>query len=103
MKKIVFAALMLTSVSGFAAFNQQAVSSTVAMKDDGGSKHISASQVPAAVIESFNAKFPDAKNVQWEVQKEDGGKIYQAEFTQNGKRFKAQFAPDGTFLGKQRT
>ena len=103
MKKILFAALMLTSFSAFARPHATAVSNLSVMSDNGGSRHISASQVPAPVMGSFNAKFPDAKNVQWELQKEDGGKVYQAEFTQNGKRFKAQFAPDGTFLGKQRT
>ena len=101
MKKILFAGLMLTSVSGFAA--SHVVSNAVVMKDDGGSKHISQSQVPAPVLSTFNSMFPDAKHVQWEVQKEDGGKVYQAEFTQNGKTFKAYFAPDGTFLGKKRS
>src|ERR1041384_806003 len=100
MKKILFAALMLTSVSVFAS-QATAVTHVVSLKSGGG-KHISPSDVPTAVMTTFNNKFPTATNVQWEVQKEDGGKIYQAEFTQNGKRFKAQFAPDGTFLGKQR-
>jgi hypothetical protein len=100
MKKLLFAALMLTSASAFASANGSVVSNVVAVKS--GGHHISASEVPAPVMESFNSRFPDATNVQWQVEKEHGSKVYQAEFTLNGKRFKAQFAPDGTFLGKQR-
>ena len=99
MKKILFAAFMLTSASVFAS-NVHVAPAMVAVKANG--RHISASQVPAPVMESFNSRFPTATNVQWEVEKEHGSQVYQAEFTQNGKRFKAQFAPDGTFLGKKR-
>jgi hypothetical protein len=100
MKKILFAALMLTSVSAFAS-NASVTPNVSSLKSDDG-RHISASQVPAPVMQSFNSMFPDATNVQWEVEKEHGSKVYQAEFTQNGRRFQAQFAPDGTFLGKKR-
>lgn len=100
MKKILFAALMLTSASAFVS-NASAASNIVSLKSGDG-RHIAASQVPAPVMASFNSMFPTATNVQWQVEKEDGSKVYQAEFTQNGKRFKAQFAPDGTFLGKKR-
>jgi len=100
MKKILFAALMLTSVSVFAS--KATIVSTVVSVKSGGGRHISASEVPAPVMESFNSRFPTATNVQWQVEKEHGSKVYQAEFTQNGIRYKAQFAPDGTFLGKKR-
>ena len=99
MKKILFAVLMVSSISAFATIPAR-TSSVIMMKGDG--KHIPASQVPAPVMDSFNSMFPTATNVQWEVEKEHGSKVYQAEFTQNGKRYKAQFAPDGTFLGKKR-
>ena len=101
MKRILFAAIMLTSVSAFAASHVTTVSNIVSVKSGGG-RHISASEVPAPVMSTFNNMFPNATNVQWQIEKEDGGKVYQAEFSQNGKRFKAQFAPDGTFLGKKR-
>ena len=100
MKRVLFAALMLTSVSAFAS-NGSIVSNVVSVKSGDG-RHISASEVPAPVMQSFNNRFPDATNVQWQVEKEHGSKVYQAEFTQNGKRFKAQFASDGAFLGKKR-
>src|SRR5215210_4082603 len=101
MKRILFAALMLTSASVFVSANGSVVSNVVSVKSGGG-RHISASEVPAPVMESFNSRFPTATNVRWEVEKEHGSKVYQAEFTVDGKRFKAQFAPDGTFLGKKR-
>jgi len=100
MKKILFAALLLTSGSVFAISNGNIVSSVSLMS--GGGQHISPSQVPAPVMATFNSMFPTATNVQWQVEKEHGSTVYQAEFTQNGKRFQAQFAPDGTFLGKKR-
>jgi len=102
MKKIVLAALLLTSISAFAFANGNVVSNvrTVA---SGDGRHISASEVPAPVMESFNSRFPTATNVSWEVEREHGSRVYEATFTQNGKRFKATFAPDGTFLGKERT
>jgi len=100
MKKILLAAFLLTSLS-YVALATGSVVSNVVVKSDAG-RHISASQVPAPVMATFNNKFPTATNVQWEVEKEHGSKVYQATFTENGKRFKAQFAPDGTFLGKQR-
>lgn len=104
MKRLILAAFLLSAVSVSFA-NGNAKSLVTYMKsggDDGGGKHISPSQVPDAVMTTFNNKFPNANNVQWEVEKEHGSKVYQAEFSQNGKRFKAQFAPDGTFLGKKR-
>lgn len=100
MKKLILAAFMLSTVS-FSFANVNAKPSISYIKSGGG-HHISPSQVPDAVKSSFNNKFPNASNVQWEVEKEHGSKVYQAEFTQNGKRFKAEFTPDGTFLGKKR-
>ncbi len=100
MKKILFAVLLLGSISAFNAANAKATS--IVMLKSGGGQHIPASQVPAAVMSTFNTMFPNAKNVQWQVEKEHGSIVYQAEFTQHGVRYKAKFAPDGTFLGKKR-
>ncbi len=100
MKKVLLAVLLLTSASAITLGNAHAAS--VMMPASGDGRHIPASQVPEAVMTSFTTMFPNAKNVQWEVEKEHGQKVYQAEFTQNGKRWKAQFATDGTFLGKKR-
>jgi hypothetical protein len=97
MKKIILAVLLLGSVSSF-AHSTQIVAAY--MKEDG--RHISPSQVPVAVKQSFNDRYPSATNVRWEVEREDGGRVYQAEFNFNGRHLKAQFAPDGTFLGQKR-
>jgi hypothetical protein len=59
------------------------------LRDD--SRHISASQVPVAVRNNFRAMFPNARNVEWSVEREDGRREFEAEFTRNGRRFKAYF------------
>lgn len=100
MKKLILAVFLMSAASF--SFANVSTNPSVSYFKSGDGRHIPASQVPDAVINSFNNKFPNAHNVQWEVEKEHGSKVYQAEFTQNGKRFKAQFAPDGTFLGKKR-
>lgn len=98
MKKVIFAALMLATVFSFSITTANSAPYAIS-KSDG--RHISPSQVPAPVMSSFNNRYPNATNVQWEVEREDGSKVYQAQFRQpNGKRIKAQFAPDGTFLGQ---
>jgi hypothetical protein len=101
MKRVLLVAGLLCSVAVLAAPLKNPMVYPVALSDDGG-HHISASQVPPEVLQSFNNMFPGARNVQWEVQREDGQKVYEATFTENGKRFNAEFAPGGTFLGKQR-
>jgi hypothetical protein len=100
MKKIILAALLLTSLSSVVLANGTVTSNVIV--NSGGGRHISASEVPAPVMATFNSMFLGATNVQWQIEKEHGSTVYQAEFTQNGKRWKAQFAPDGTFLGKKR-
>ncbi len=100
MKKVIFAALMLASVSSFANSNISVTSYSVA---SASGRDIPASQVPVAVRASFNAMFPDAKRVQWEIEMENGGIRYQAEFTSNGVRLKAEFLPDGTFVRVRRS
>ena len=62
---------------------------------------IAASDVPQAVVESFNAKYPGATNVEWEVEKEDGKLFFEAEFKHNNKEIEAHFRPDGTFSGEE--
>jgi hypothetical protein len=46
--------------------------------------------------------FPNARNVQWEVKREDGRRIFEANFRRNGRRFEAEFLPDGTFIKLER-
>jgi uncharacterized lipoprotein YmbA len=58
---------------------------------------ISSSDVPEAVVTSFNGKYPGASDVEWEVEKEEGKLYYEAEFKLEGKSKEAHFRPDGTF------
>ena len=64
---------------------------------------ISPSQVPTAVIESFNTNFPNATNVMWERKSQNGTRIYEATFRRNGQRWEARFLPDGTLIRVRRT
>jgi len=95
MKKIFLAASLLlaaTTFSGIYAANATAI--VMAKKG----VEIPASPVPVAVRSSFAANFPNATNVKWERQREDGGVQYQADFRMNGQRWRARFAADGTLL-----
>ena len=100
MKKIILAASLIiaaTSITGTISAN--ATPSVVLSKGDG--KHISAAEVPAPVMASFNSNFPNAANVQWEKEKEHGQTTYQAKFLQNGKKKVAVFAANGTLLSSK--
>jgi len=103
MKKLILAAMMLGSVSYFAYAGKSFFSPAgyAALRDD--SRHIAASQVPIAVRNSFREMFPNARNVEWSVEREDGRREFEAEFTRNGKRFKAYFLTDGTFVKVERS
>jgi hypothetical protein len=48
--------------------------------------------VPEKVLSAFNAKFPDAKKVEWEMEKDTE---WEAEFKWNGKEYSANFSTDG--------
>lgn len=58
---------------------------------------IASSDVPEVVLSSFTSKYPQAKDTEWEIEKEDGKLYYEAEFKIEGKRKEAYFRPDGTF------
>lgn len=48
--------------------------------------------VPEKVLSAFNAKFPDAKKVEWEMESDSE---WEAEFKWNGKEYSANFSTDG--------
>ena len=97
MKKLFLAASLLIAATSFTGVYQATASSlSTAAKGDG--QHISPSQVPAPVMASFNANFPNANNVKWEKEKEHGQVIYQADFVMNGQRWRATFIADGALL-----
>lgn len=57
--------------------------------------------VPVAVSNAFKAKYPSVSTPEWEVEKEEGRLIYEAEFKLEGKRKEAEFKPDGTFIKEE--
>jgi hypothetical protein len=57
--------------------------------------------VPSSVKTAFTAKYPTVTNPEWEVEKEEGRLIYEAEFKVDGKKKEAEFKPDGTFIKEE--
>lgn len=47
-------------------------------------------------MSSFNAKYPNAKDVEWEAEKEDGKFYYEAEWTEDGCKIEVHISPNGT-------
>ena len=64
-------------------------------------KTISASDVPASVQSAFSAKYSTATEVKWEDAKEDTLQTYKAKFVINGKKMKAEFDRNGTFVKEE--
>jgi hypothetical protein len=61
-----------------------------------GSRHISESEVPVAVLERFKSAYPGATKVQFEIEHEKRmKKEYGVVFEFNGKRQKTEFEFDG--------
>jgi hypothetical protein len=59
---------------------------------------ITASDVPPAVSSALMEKFPDAKDIAWELEKEGDNLLYEAEFESGGKEKEAHFKTDGTLV-----
>ena len=95
MKKIILAALFLASISSY-GFGINAISHNKEIK----TQH-QLTDVPQAVLDSFNRMFPDAKSVRWQFLESSyhpEHNQYIAFFRLNGKRT-ARYSPDGTYLG----
>ena len=63
---------------------------------------ISASEVPAAVKNSFNAKYSTATDIIWEDAHEGDSKTYKVKFKSNDKYMKAEYKDDGSLI-KEKT
>ena len=59
---------------------------------------ISEDKVPAAVVNSFKAKYPSATDTKWITEKKDGKTIYEAQFKDGSEETEAEFSEDGTFI-----
>ena len=55
-------------------------------------------EVPQAVKNAFNQKYPAAKKVEWELEKVGE---YEAEFKMNREEMSANFLEDGTWVGSE--
>lgn len=73
---------------------------TPSCNDDSGksSDKLAPSDVPAAVVSAFNAKYPGITTVEWEKAKEGETQTYKAEYKNGEDKMEAEFAADGTFI-----
>src|SRR6056297_1934414 len=71
--------------------DQSAADTLEIVKDNNGN------QIPQAVTDEFNKKFPDAEKVIWEF---DEG-AYEAEFMLNQKEFEAEFDKEGVWISTE--
>jgi len=63
---------------------------------------IAFADVPQAVVNSFNQKYPGAKITGWEIEKEKNKPmVFEVSFLHNGKKSSAEFKPDGTFVEEE--
>jgi hypothetical protein len=60
-------------------------------------KQIDAAEVPSPVVSSFNLRYPDAGEVEWELDKKGGVIIYKAEFSGEDES-EAEFDEHGNFI-----
>ena len=63
--------------------------------------NILSSDVPQTVQAAFKAKYPDAHNVEWEVEKEEDRLLFEAEWKDGTKEREASFRPDGSFVKEE--
>ncbi len=61
---------------------------------------VNSSDVPSVVITSFNQKYPDAQDVKWSAEDDDGF-YFEAEFKAGTIEKSAQFKSDGTFVEEE--
>ena len=71
---------------------------TVIMATSCSDNKISEDKVPAAVVNSFKAKYPAATDTKWITEKKDGKLIYEAQFKEGSEETEAEFSEDGTFI-----
>ena len=90
MKKIFLAASLLIAVVSFAG-NFNGATTPAYSQASGGGIHIPASKVPASILATFNAQYPTATNVRWEVEREHGQIVFQATFLLNGVQMKVKY------------
>lgn len=68
---------------------------TATMSSAAYAQDISADKVPSSVTSAFKARFPNASNASWEMEKEGG---YEAVFKMNGNKASASFDNAGKWM-----
>ncbi len=64
-------------------------------------ENVNSTEVPIEVRASFQLKYPDANNVKWQKEKENGREIYEAVWKTKGKKTEAEFEANGTFIKEE--
>lgn len=59
-------------------------------------------KIPKPVMESLNAKFPEAKIQKWTKESENGKTVYDIEFKQKGRKAEADIFEDGSIQNFER-
>ncbi len=62
---------------------------------------IKQTEVPKEVLNAFTAKYPSAKDVSWEAEKDDGVFYFEAEWTDNGKEKEVHITSDGSSVKEE--
>ena len=98
MRKVIFVLMILSASVSLIGISPALVHASG--KGGGNNQKIPASQVPAPVMSSFNASFPNAKQTEWEVTPAVyyGPTIYTASFKLNGQKWQASYYADGTMV-----
>jgi hypothetical protein len=58
-------------------------------------------QVPEAVIQRFKQDYPKARTIEYELETDDGQRIYEIEFKVGRRKVKAAYREDGTAVSNQ--
>lgn len=63
-----------------------------------GGNQLEASEVPAAVMTSFNSKYNNVTDAEWEKEEQNGNTVYAVDFKANGQEIEAVFDANGNVL-----
>ena len=64
-------------------------------------EELSASEVPHAVVNAFQLKYPGIAAEKWVKEHENDKAVYEVEFINNGKEVEAEFDEGGNFIEEE--
>jgi hypothetical protein len=62
---------------------------------------IKENEVPPGVMNAFKAKYPQAQDIKWEAEKEDGKFYFEADFKDGNKEKEVHISPDGSLIKEE--